>query len=539
MSIIRLLTRFASRLGVLQGELRRLPVLILVLGGFLSGCLWGQWLVSGESTSLFQITWILVWSLVWGGGILLWLSSRFHWFWRWRLGLILVTFAIGTGWILLQDQSTPGREFDAAIGYKTEFTGQVVRLLKEHDRTASYVVRVTMLDDQLIAPEEQRRVLAFLPGYERYVPGSQIRGVATLRDLTETPEGYRQYLNRRQVQYQLVFPHSIEVVVPAPWWHPLGNILQLRRAIEGRVDRLWPDPEAPLLAGLLLGSERYFPPDFAEALRRTGTTHIVAVSGYNVSVVIFIVVELVRRVLPRKRQLLVLTIGIILFALLVGMSASVIRASVMAWVFLLARHVGRRMRVTYALLLSVGLIVLFDVRALRDIGLQLSVLATAGIVWFYPLLTTVFPLASRLAERPVGQGLASYLRWGMVQYLYATLLVTIAAQILVLPLLITAFGEVSWIAPLANLLVLFAIPWAMLLGSLAVLADFLLIAPLGFLLGMATYLPLHYMVRMISWCGQLPGSMLTLGWSVGMISLWWGGWLWLLLWQRLRQEPSL
>jgi len=516
--------------------MRRLPLLILVLGGFLLGCLWGEWVATNAQVAYPQLVWILLWCLVWSGVFLLWLSSRLGWFWHWRLGLVLTMVALGLGWMSLQSQSFVSSTLNTVVGTKVNFTGQVIRLLKEHDRTGSYIIRITQLEDQPIAPAEQRRVLAFLPGYHPFVPGSQISGVATLRDLEETPEGYRRYLNRRQVHYQLVFPHGIKVVQPSPWWHPLGNILQLRRGIERRVDRLWPDPEAPLLAGLLLGSERYFPPDFAEALRRTGTTHIIAVSGYNVSVVIFIVVELVRRVLPRKRQLMVLTIGIILFALLVGMSASVIRASVMAWVFLLARHLGRRMRVTYALLLSVGLIVLFDVRALQDIGFQLSVLATAGIVWLYPFLSGAFPLAQSWMQRPVGQGFFRHVSWIVVQYLYATLIVTTAAQILVLPVLITAFGEVSWIAPLANLLVLFAIPWAMLLGCLAVLADFLLITPLSFLLATVTYLPLHYMVRMISWSGQLPHSMLTLGWSVGMIILWWGGWLGALFWQRLGKE---
>jgi competence protein ComEC len=194
---------------------------------------------------------------------------------------------------------------------------------------------------------------------------------------------------------------------------------------------------------------------------------------------------------PKLRA--VIGIGaIICFALLVGLSATVVRASIMAGLLLVAQSIGRTYNILRALLLA-GAVMIFlnPYLLLYDIGFQLSFMATLGLVLIAPTFEAL------IAKSPAKIHLKEYL------------IATIATQIAVLPLLLFYMGEVSLVAIIVNMLVLPMVPFAMLFtfatGVIALLSTTLAI-PVAFL----AHLTLSYILFMATWFAKLPFASVTI-----------------------------
>jgi competence protein ComEC len=220
------------------------------------------------------------------------------------------------------------------------------------------------------------------------------------------------------------------------------------------------EPErAGLLSGLSTGDTTGIGGATEEQLRRAGLSHLVAVSGSNVAIVVGATALMVSRVaLPIRIAACGIALG--LFVLVVGPEPSVLRASVMGTVGLLALAAGRRTEPLHAL--GLALIVLLGLRPglISSVGLHLSVAATAGIVVF-----------SGHIRRALD---------GLPNFVSLALAVTLAAQFAVAPLLIGTFGELSLVAPLANLLAIPMVAPATVLGLMAAVTG-ALVPPVGLL----------------------------------------------------------
>jgi competence protein ComEC len=319
----------------------------------------------------------------------------------------------------------------------------------------------------------------------------------------------------------------------------MGAIYTLRERLVRVVYQLFPDPEAGLLAGILLGVDTGISLQVLEAFRVTGTSHIIAISGFNIAIVSGLFVLLFGRLLGRWRGMLAAWLGIALYAALAGASASVVRAAIMGGVSIFAIRLGRRQSGLNSLAFVAALMVLFDPMILWDVGFQLSFMATLGLVlyadplagWFTNLASRWLPLASarRLAE-PVG----------------AYLLFTLAAQLTTVPLMLVYFQQLSPVSLLANPLALPAQPPLMVLGGLAALLG-LVYLPLGRLAAYLAWPWIAYTIRVLEFLARMPGAAL----SVGRVSLWlvlafyvllfgitfWGGRLWSWLSSRFDEPP--
>ncbi|MFZ1522395.1 MAG: ComEC/Rec2 family competence protein, partial [Candidatus Saccharimonadales bacterium] len=206
-----------------------------------------------------------------------------------------------------------------------------------------------------------------------------------------------------------------------------------------------PEPEASLSLGFLLGTRNSLPDSFNEKLNRTGLTHIVAVSGYNLT----IIVEAVRRLMgksSRKNVMLVSLSLIGIFMLFTGMAPSIARAAIVSVVSLLAWYYGRKINPLTVILISAGITAYLNPLYIwLDLGWWLSVLAFTGVLILAPLIgERYFP---KLKERLIP----------------AILIETFSAQLLTLPLILSVFGRLSIISIPANLVVVPFIPLAMLL----------------------------------------------------------------------------
>ncbi len=250
-----------------------------------------------------------------------------------------------------------------------------------------------------------------------------------------------------------------------------------------------PEPEASLAGGILLGVKLGMPDDFYQALVKTGTLHIVAASGFNVTVVLKVVMGLLVGWLGRSWGLLAGFWAVIGYVILAGGSAAVVRAGIMGVLSYGAYYLGRPTEAKRLLWVTALGMVLVQPLMLVDVGFQLSVAATAGILYLEPMI-----------EKKLNKWLRVKKGSLLEKYLAETLYTTLAASIFTVPVILWWFGRVSWISPLVNMLVLGVVPAIMFLSGVVVLVG-LVWWPGGWILGWGLYVLLEYMVGVIGWFG--------------------------------------
>ncbi|MFA6604313.1 MAG: ComEC/Rec2 family competence protein [Patescibacteria group bacterium] len=294
---------------------------------------------------------------------------------------------------------------------------------------------------------------------------------------------------------------------------PRQLLYGLRSRIRLSVGRLLPEPEASFLLGLLIGDRDGLPPDLVAAFRSTGTSHILAVSGYNVARVAEIFLLLFAAATVRRRRAACFSLaGVLIFAVVAGAEASVIRAAAMGCTALVATVVGRRYSATAALSLAASAMLAFDPLLLRhDVGFQLSFAAVLGLHGLGE------PLAKRLTFLPEFLGI----RRSAGE--------TLGATLATLPIIILAFGRVPLLGPVANLLILPLIPWIMALG-----AGGIILAAFWFSVGQLPALAAVWLLRVIEtiigFLASLPFSVELQAGPLGCSMI--AGWI-LLLWYAL------
>ena len=210
---------------------------------------------------------------------------------------------------------------------------------------------------------------------------------------------------------------------------------------------LIPEPESGILLGIVLGERAGISRELAAAFAVSGTTHLLAISGFNMTLV-GTAVALTLRGRARPVACATLTVGaIVMYSVLVGLAPSVMRAALMASVASCGLASGRRAATANALCVAVTAMLFADPAAIADLGFVLSAAATAGLVLWQA------PLATRFARlpAPLREGLAT----------------TLAATAPTLPVVAAAFGRVSLVSPLANLIAVPLFPPLMLTGAVA------------------------------------------------------------------------
>ena len=297
--------------------------------------------------------------------------------------------------------------------------------------------------------EVHGRLLVWLPRGLEARSGDLLRMTAEI-ELAEDFDGfaYREYLARQGIG-GIARVRDAEVVART---QGLGVALAgLRTTLLGGLNDLVPEPEAALGAGILLGVRAAIAPEINDAFATAGLTHVVAISGWNIAIVAAIVTALVRPLGRRPggrwttATVAAATVGG--YVLLAGASPSVVRAALMAGAMLVARLGGSRAHAASALSLAALVMLLAAPPVLWDVGFQLSLLATAGLIWFGT------PIERRMHRWP-----------GWIREPAA---LTLAAQLTTLPVILVNFERLSLVAPLANVLVVPFVPLAMLGSAVA------------------------------------------------------------------------
>lgn len=342
----------------------------------------------------------------------------------------------------------------------------VATVTKEPETDEKYQ-KVTVEDD------DKNKILINLDIFPSYKYGDQLKISCSLeapKNYEDSQFDYQMYLAKDGI-YRICNRANILTVRRNGGNAFYSFVLSAKNKFEEGLSGIFPDPEGAYLKGLLLGGSRRMTQDLNDAFQKTGTTHTVAVSGYNVTIVAAFLMWLgIWLGLWRGQVFSFALLGIVLFVLMTGAPSSAVRAGIMGGLIIWAMKEGRLANSTNAIVLAAALMLLINPLLLRyDAGFQLSFLATIGIVQLSPIF-----------EKFLWQGRAQ-------KFIQETIFLTLAATIFVLPVLVTSFGRISLVSPVANFLILPVIPYIMLGGFVAGIAGFIFV-PLGKLIGFLPYL---------------------------------------------------
>ncbi|HLF28387.1 MAG TPA: ComEC/Rec2 family competence protein [Anaerolineae bacterium] len=340
---------------------------------------------------------------------------------------------------------------------------------------------------------------------------------------------YRDYLAGAGV-YSIIDRPRIERVARDQGSALLAALFDLKARARATIAAILPEPQAALLTGILLGDDAGLPPSVKDDFRFTGTSHIIAISGYNFSILIAMMSVPAVRLFGRRRAFPILLLAVFAYTVLVGASASVVRAAIMGALVLTATYLGRQTAALNSLFIAAFGMTLLEPFTLGDIGFQLSFAATLGLVLYTrPLqaltergltrLLSAFGSASRSASRDASYKTAAKKFAGVLS---DAVIVTLAAQITTLPVLIITFRQLSILTLLVNGLVLPAQSGVMVFGGLALLVGLALL-PLGQVVGWLAWLFLTWTLQVIHLFAQAPGVSIALGyvdplWGVAYVA---------------------
>jgi competence protein ComEC len=334
-------------------------------------------------------------------------------------------------------------------------------------------------------------VLVETAPYRQVQYGDRIRATGDLfRPLRYDTFSYADYLARTGV-YSLMPGAAVEIIDRHQGNPLMEGILWLREQARIRISTALPEPQAGLLSGILLGDESSIAPETEDAFARTGASHVIAISGFNMVVVSGIVISILKMLRFSHGRMAAAAIGVVCaYTLFVGASASVVRAALMSSLLIVGELVIRRKTFVPTSLAFAALVLsFFNPTVLWDVGFQLSLFATLGIALFAkPMTHTV----SRWLERRLSPKRAQTI----IQILEPTVLVSAAAQTLTLPLIALYFERISLVSLLVNLLILPVQPAILVTGAAATMVA--LFIPL-------ISLPLYWI------------SLVPLAWTTGIV----------------------
>lgn len=377
------------------------------------------------------------------------------------------------------------------------------------------------------------KILLTLPKNINLAFGERIQVRGEIKTPFESEEfSYKSYLARQGIFSVMSYP-KIDSVHPhqslssennrSTVFHPiLSPLYTLRVWFENTLTKFIPPPESAFSMGILVGDRGGFSHIHLEEFQKIGLSHLLALSGYNITI-IAISIFFVTFWLPKNIRI-ILTIGFLAaFVLFVGGGESVLRAAIMGGIGLVAVHSGRKSNGLFLLLCASSIMVAFrPLIAAYGPSFQLSFFGVLGILIFSGPLNTFF------------------MQYIKSRFWREIIVATLSAQIGVLPLIALLFGEVSLISPLANLIIAPLVPLSMLLSFLATILGALW-EPLGYILGFLTWNILHVQMFLIHLMANIPGA--SIPFSVGplgfIVLLSWLGAFTLFLHTKMRNTSPI
>jgi len=387
--------------------------------------------------------------------------------------VFLVALLLGSSLMSLRQAALSSSEVASNIGKSVEITARITTDPRAVEKKVSGSNFLPPSYSFLAKSRVPIRIITTDMSVKNLLPGQEIRGVASIR------------ASKEQRVAALVILKKVEVISRASSWaRALGKIRHGLNVVTGSGD------SGALIPGMVLGDTYKQSADFKVDMRRSGLTHLVAVSGANFAIVSGFVLWCMQFLFRRMNYRIIATsISLIAFISLVRPSPSVLRAAAMAAVILFAKATAQGRDSLPALGFAIGAVVVADPWQARDPGFALSVLATAGLLLFAPRLVATL---ERYIPKPLAQATAP----------------PIAAMLFCSPIIVAISGFLSPMSILANILAAPVVAPITIVGFLGAL-----ISPL--LPGFAHLLVLvvkpfaAWIALVAHWCASFPGFELS------------------------------
>ncbi len=338
------------------------------------------------------------------------------------------------------------------------------------------------------SPSIRGRVLVTVNRYPEYRYGDKLG----LTGFLKTPPvfdsfNYHDYLKKDGIYSLLNFP-EIELL-GSDFGNPAMKIpFNFKNKFKEAVKKFLSPPELGILEALTFGDETELSADWKNKLNFTGTRHIAAVSGMNITIIGSLLLSFFLGLGFWRQQAFYLSLFLLfIYILMVGAPASAVRAGIMAGLLMTAQYFGRMSLATRSVVFAAFLMLLFNPLLLKlDVGFQLSFLAIMGIIEISPIFQDWLKRIPDPKIFPVR----------------TTLSATFSAQFFTLPILIYNFGYISLVSPITNILIVpFLAPITILIFIFGISA--IISAPLGFLFSLPVWLSLSYIIKIIDWFSQI------------------------------------
>lgn len=438
-------------------------------------------------------------------------------------GLILASFGLSLWWVFFL--------WLAGVGIVTFSSFEISRrmllvcLLAGVLGVFYYHLFAVFKENREILPRGDEEFLAVVSGEPRLSEKSQVIAITlvppyrgSLDIITQPLAEFRhgEELRIKGVVRESAWPERSRVIFPSVEptgrivWSLKSSALDLKQKFISSFKKLFSADQAALIGGLTFGVRADFSDEFKEAMRRSGTIHLVALSGYNISILILAVERLLRSRFSKRFFFVLATCCIGLFVLMVGAEASIVRAAIMGWLVLLASVVGRLHSFWYAVVYAaLGMSLWNPSLPGSDLGFQLSFLSLLGIILLQPIL--MYWLGVQKED-------TSFFRWK------ENLSTTIAAQLGVLPILLMNFTTFSLIGVVSNVFILWLVPFVMALGFLIAFLGLFQIS-LGIIVQPFLHILLSYILVIINISALFP--ILEIQWGIWHTLVYYGvlGWL--------------
>ena len=452
----------------------RQKFLIIILTGFVSGIFVCSFIDFGRALALFFVFLGLVFVIT---------------NYRHQMSIMsaaaLFFIAVGLGQLRYQQADLSGRQSD--LQNKTGQRVSLVGIVSDEPEQKENYNRLVLEDEK-----SESKILVYIPIYPQYKYGDKLK----ISGILKKPENFSAdfswpaYLAKDDIYYEMFYPQTEFVSAGNGFWLK-EKLFALKAKFLLAISKVTPEPHSAFLGGITIGARESLPKDLEEKFRTTGVAHIVALSGYNITIVAETIM-LFFGFLPQYLAIGGGVIGVILFAIMTGASATVLRASIMALLALTAKATGRIYTVSWALFLAGFFMVWQNPKILRfDTSFQLSFLATLGLIYISPIVKNKLGFVTD--------------KFNLREIFSAT----VSAQIAVLPLLVYKTGLISLVGLPVNFLILPFIPLTMFFGfatGIFGMINYFLSLPFAW----ASFILLQYELFIVDIFAKLPFSAVSI-----------------------------
>jgi competence protein ComEC len=342
----------------------------------------------------------------------------------------------------------------------TSFTGQNASFQAQIASEISLKHTYNTIQIKLLEPLEVNGVILSQKGNEILVKIKKyqeikIGDICTFRGTFKIPENfddfaYQDYLKNNNIYLTMEFPNITCNGARGGFWLQ-NKLVDFKNNLNKIIADNLKEPQSSLLMGIIFGQDRLFSESFDNNIRIAGVSHIVAASGYNITILLIAGNQLFK-LFPHKIKITFLLLLIWLFCILSGLSPSIVRACIMTTISLLALFLGKKNSIHISLPLASCIFVIIDPKILFNVGFQLSVVSTAGLIYLQPTLTHISEILFRKK----------------IPFLSDVLFPTLSCTIATLPVTIATFNTISIWSIVANCLILPVIETTMFFGILGI-----------------------------------------------------------------------